>query len=163
MPPEPLRYEDIPLGLVCSAVGEYEVTRAEIVELASRFDPYPFHLDEAAGAASDFGGLVAPGVLVISVSTLLSHREVPRTAATIGLGIDELRLLRPVRAGDRLRQTTEVIERRLSLSRPDRGIVRGRRTVRNQDDIAVMTCVVTWMVARDPAEDRQDLREQPLP
>jgi acyl dehydratase len=150
MPPEPLRYEDIPLGLVCTAVDEYEVSRDEIVEFASRFDPYPFHLHEAGGAASDFGGLVAPGLLVISVSTLLSHREVPRTAAAIGLGIDELRLLRPVRPGDRLRQATEVIERRRSRSRPDRGIVRGRRTVRNQDDVAVMTCVVTWMVERAP-------------
>jgi acyl dehydratase len=143
---EPLLYEDLPLGLVTTADEEYEVTREELVEIASRFDPHPFHMDEAAGAASDFGGLVASGAHVISVSILLSHREVPRMGATVGLGLDEIRLVRPVRPGDRLRQSTEVIERRLSASRPRRGIVRGRRTVRNQDGHTVLTCVVTWMV-----------------
>jgi acyl dehydratase len=72
----------------------------------------------------------------------------PRTAAIAGLGIDELRFLAPVRPGDRLSQMTEIVETIPSRSRPDAGIVRGRRSLRNQDGVEVMTYVVAWMVAR---------------
>lgn len=163
MDDEPLCFEDIPVGLVSTASDPYEVTRDEIVEMGLRFDPQPFHVDEAAGEASDFGGLVASGVHTISVSTMLTHREVPRTAARVGLGIDEVRLLRPVRPGDRLRQTTEIVERRPSGSRPDRGIVRGRRTLVNQNGDTVFTCIVTWMVARKAPGEARGGQEAELP
>jgi acyl dehydratase len=58
-------------------------------------------------------------------------------------------MVRPVRPGDRLRQSTEVVEVCASRSRRDRGIVRARRTVRNQDDVPVLTYLLTWMVVRD--------------
>jgi acyl dehydratase len=124
------------------------MTRDEIVEVAGRWDPQPFHLDEAAARATDYKGLIASGLHTIAASIRLSTLERPKTAAVAGLGIDELRMLHPVRPGDRLDQTTEVIELRPSRSRPDRGIVRARRTVRNQDGVVVLTYVLTWMVER---------------
>ena len=126
----------------------YEITSEEIKEVAQRWDPMPFHLDEAGGEASHFGGLVASGAHTIAASIRLGALEVPRTAAIAGLGIDELRFLAPVRPGDRLSQTTEIFEARPSSSRPDAGVVRGRRSLRNQDGVEVMAYVVTWMVAR---------------
>jgi acyl dehydratase len=126
------------------------MTRDEIVEMAQRFDPQPFHLDDEAAAASHFGGLVASGLHTLAASIRLGAGEVPATAAVAGLGLDEIRMLQPVRPGDRLEQTTEVTELRPSASRPDRGIVRGKRTVRNQDGVPVMTYEVAWMVERTP-------------
>jgi acyl dehydratase len=41
--------------------GRYEVTREEVLEFAGRFDPQPFHLDDAAAAQSLFGRLAASG------------------------------------------------------------------------------------------------------
>jgi len=41
--------------------GRYEVTRDEVIEFASRYDPQPFHLDDAAAAATHFGRLAASG------------------------------------------------------------------------------------------------------
>ena len=84
----------------------------------------------------------------IAASIWLGDREMPGTAAIAGLGMDELRMRHPVRPGDRLHQSTEVIDVRPSQSRPDRGVVRGRRTVRNQDDVVVLTYFLTWMVER---------------
>jgi len=147
-PAAPLRFDDLRVGTVMSADEPYEVTRDEIVEMGRRFDPQPFHLDDDAGAASPFGGLAASGIHTLAASIRLGAREVPVTAAVAGLGIDEIRMLQPVRPGDRLQQTTEVTELRPSASRPDRGIVRGKRTVRNQDGVAVMTYTLTWMVER---------------
>jgi acyl dehydratase len=144
----PLLFDDIAPGMVLVTSDAYEMTRAEIVEVAGRWDPQPFHLDEAAAAATDFGGVVASGLHTFAASIALGAREVPGTAAVAGLGMDEMRMCHPVRPGDRLQQTTEVVEVRPSRSRPDRGIIRGRRTVRNQDGVVVLTYVLTWMVER---------------
>jgi acyl dehydratase len=144
----PLLFDDIVVGAVLTSPRPYEITAEEIKEVAQRWDPMPFHVEEAAGEASHFGGLVASGLHPIAVSIRLGTEEVPRTAAIAGLGIDRLRFLRPVRPGDRLTQTTEIIDTRPSTTRPDAGIVQGRRSVRNQDGVEVMSYVVTWMVAR---------------
>lgn len=147
-PEEPLLFDDIVVGTVMKSVEAYVVTADEIKEVARRWDPQPFHLDEAAGEASVFGGLVGSGAHTIAASIRLGALESPRTAAIAGLGIDELRFRAPIRPGDRLTQTSEVIETRASLTRPDVGIIRARRILRNQDDVEVMTYVVSWMVGR---------------
>ena len=115
---------------------------------ARRWDPQDFHLDEQTAAASEFGTLVAPAALVISVMARLSAEEVPLTATVAGLGLDQVRFVRPVLPEDRLVQTSEVIALRPSRSRPDRGIVTARRIIWNGDDQPVLTCVATWMVRR---------------
>jgi len=53
-------YEDIEIGTE-TRLGEHRFTRDSIVEFARAWDPQPFHLDEAAGAASLFGALCASG------------------------------------------------------------------------------------------------------
>jgi len=53
-------YEDIEIGAEVR-LGEHLFTRDSIVEFARVWDPQPFHLDEAAGAASLFGSLCASG------------------------------------------------------------------------------------------------------
>ena len=51
-------FEDFEVG-VWQENGTYEVTEAEIIEVAERWDPQPFHVDPVAAAESPFGGLVA--------------------------------------------------------------------------------------------------------
>lgn len=144
----PLLFDDIAVGTVLHSSEPYAVTAEEIKEVGRRWDPMPFHVDEAAGAASIFGGLVGSGGHSIIVSICLGAGEEPRIAAIAGLGIDELRFIRPLRPGDVLTQTTEIVETRPSSSRPDSGIIRGYRILRNQDGLEVLTYLVTIMVAR---------------
>ena len=147
-PDAPLLFDDIRVGTVLSTERTYEITREEIIEVAARWDPQPFHMEDEAGARSHFGGLVASGLHTLAASMRLSYDERPRTAAVAGLGFDGLRMHHPVRPGDHLRQTTEIVDVRPSATRPDRGIVQARRMVHNQDGVPVMTYVLTWMVER---------------
>ena len=55
-----LFWEDFAVGSV-RTFGAYQVTRDEVLAFARSYDPQPFHLDEAAGKASLFGGLCASG------------------------------------------------------------------------------------------------------
>jgi acyl dehydratase len=54
--------------------------------------------------------------------------------------------------GDTLRCETEILEQRVSASRPEMGIFKSRMRVFNQDGVMVMTFVSNGLVATRPTE-----------
>ena len=141
----PSYLEDFHVGQV-ERFGRYAVTRAEVLEFAGRYDPQPFHLDDAAAAANPiFGRLSASGwhTAAMMMRMLVDHNQ-SQDRQTLGSpGIDELRWLKPVYPGDTLRVESEVIEVRASRSRPEMGMVKALMTVLNQHDEPVMTQIAT--------------------
>lgn len=132
-------FEDYPVGEV-HEFGDYLVTAEEIIDFATRYDPQAFHVDPDAARASNFGGLVASGWMTASVMMRLLVDHVVSAVSSMGSpGIDELRWLKPVRPGDRLRGRLEIVESRRSVSKPDRGIVHMRQQVLNQHGEVVMS------------------------
>ncbi len=127
--------------------GSHTLTAEEIVEFARRYDPQPFHLDDAAGRQTHFGGLVASGwhTAGLMMRMMVDHLLSPETSLG-SPGIDELRWLRPVRPGDTLRVRVTMLEVLRSRSKPDRGTVRQRVEVLNQDDTVVMTLLAIGMI-----------------
>ena len=118
-----ISYEDLQVGSR-DEVGSHTFTEEEIVAFAERFDPQPFHIDQAAAQASHFGGLVASGWHTCSVMMGMLVRNRLAGSTSLGSpGIDEIRWLKPVRTGDTLRMYNSVLDKRVSKSRPDRGIV----------------------------------------
>ncbi len=142
-----LYYQDIEIGQTVH-VGEYEVTKDDVVAFASKWDPQPFHIDEHAAAASIYRGLIASGSHIMAIRTwLLHHMPVPPVILA-GLGWDEVRFPNPARVGDRLSLRIEWLEKRESQTRPDRGIVHSRITVTNQDGQPVLVHKDTILVAK---------------
>lgn len=118
-----LSYEDLQVGSR-DEVGTHTFTAEEIVEFAERYDPQPFHIDNEAAQTSPFGGLIASGWHTCSVMMGMLVRNVLTGSTSLGSpGIDEIRWLKPVRPGDSLRMFNSVLAKRVSASRPDRGIV----------------------------------------
>lgn len=144
-------YEDMQVG-ERSSVGEYPVTKEEIIEFGKRWDQSPYHVDEELARDSIFGGLVAPGAFIMAIQTCLLHRhevvEGEKTAALGRLGTDELRFRVPVRPGDRISLEIECIHKRESQSKPDRGVVTHAIALKNQKDEVVMTLKDTILVAK---------------
>ena len=145
-------FEDLVVGTKAS-FGHYEVTRDEVIEFASKFDPQPFHLDDEAAAQTYFGRMSASGWHTCAMSMRMMVDEMSRTeAASLGSpGIDELRWLKPVYPGDTLRIEAELIEKRQSKSKPHLGFTKTRQTTFNQDDEPVMTMIGNGITqVRDP-------------
>ena len=118
-----LSFEDMEIGTTFE-VGQHTFTRDEIVAFAEQFDPQPFHVDDAAAAASPFGTLIASGWHTCSVMMGLLVRNAFAGSTSMGSpGIDEIRWLKPVRVGDTIRMTNSILDKRVSSSKPDRGIV----------------------------------------
>jgi acyl dehydratase len=131
------------------ALGRRSVTREEIVDFASAWDPQPFHLDEDAARASIYGQLIASGWHTACIfMRLFADGLLNRTAALGSPGLDELRWLKPVCAGDGLDGRAEILEVRPSRSRPDRGVARIRCVVTNQHGDEVLTMIPTVMLLR---------------
>ena len=147
----PERYlEDFKDGDVFEA-GSVQVTAAEIVEFATRYDPQPFHVDVDAARRSIYGGLIASGWQTVAVTMRLLVDNIFGDTATMGSpGVDELRWLLPVRPSDTLSPRAIVLETRPSRSKPDRGVLRFRVEVSNQAGELVMTMVGIGIVGRRP-------------
>ena len=127
-----LYFEDVKVGDT-ERFGHYEVTREEIIEYARQFDPQPFHLDEEAGKASPFGGLIASGWHTgAMLIRMLNDHSIPRAATSGALGFDDLKWVKPVRPGDILSVETRVLDKAESRSRPEIGVVKVESRVLNQ-------------------------------
>jgi acyl dehydratase len=126
-----LHYEDFPDGEVLT-YGAYQVTAEEIKAFAAEYDPQPFHLDEDAGRASILGDLCASGWHVCAIMNRMNVDAYLAASASMGsFGLDEVKWLRPVLAGDVLTIRRTTLERRVSARRPDMGIVKFRWQVVN--------------------------------
>ncbi|HWH23571.1 MAG TPA: MaoC family dehydratase [Candidatus Limnocylindria bacterium] len=141
--------EDFRLGEVIESGEEYEITLDNISAFAIEYDPQPIHLDPESAADELFGGVIASGWHSLSVTMRLMVRSnIFAGAPVIGVGVDHLRYLAPVRPGDRLRARAEVLEVRPSGSRPERGYLVLRVTTSRQDGTPVLTQDWTVLVPR---------------
>lgn len=137
--PSPRYFDDFAEGQVF-AFGRIEVSEAEALAFARRYDPQSIHVDATAAAAGPFHGLILSGWHTASLMMRLYAENILDDASSLGSpGIDELRWLAPVRPGDTLSLRVTVMEARRSRSKPDRGIVTNRVEVLNQRDEVVMT------------------------
>jgi acyl dehydratase len=144
-----LAFEDFTPGRVFD-LGTTVVDRAEMVAFARRFDPQPFHLDEDAARESIFGGLAASGWFTAGLWMRAYADGVLNRATALGSpGGDELSWPAPVFAGDELHATMEVLEARLSRSRPGRGLVRLRALMRRGDDVVFRSTFTGMYGTRD--------------
>jgi len=146
-------FEDYALGEI-ERFGRYEVTRDEMIAFASKYDPQPFHLDDAEASKSPiFKAMSASGwhTAAMAMAMQVAALEAAEPAFVAGLGVDELRWLAPVYAGDVLSSEREVVELRASKSRPQMGMLRLRTTVSNQDGDAVMRFTAIVLANRRPA------------
>jgi acyl dehydratase len=122
----------------------------EIIQFAEKYDPRPFHIDEAAAARSVFAGLSASAAHTFAIFYSLTNKLHPPIRAIAALGYDELRLPNPVRPDDELDLDVRVLEKRESKSKSDRGIFRFRAFLRNQRRETVLECISNILVARRP-------------
>lgn len=156
-------FEDIAVGERV-AVGTHTFKADEIKAFATRFDPQPFHVDESAAESSHFGALCASGwhSAVIWMRLMVDHRRrmietarasgEPVAAMGPALGLRELKWLKPVYVDDTIDYASEVIETRISKSRPGVGLLSIRSTGVNQHGETVLSFISTTFVQRRPVK-----------
>lgn len=145
-------YEDLATGEVID-LGDISVSKEMIISFASEFDPFPFHLDEAAAKASLLGGLAASGWQTAALTLRMLTDSFLNTIASMGgLGFSDLKWRKPVMVGDSIGGTVTIAALRRSKHHPERGIVTLDFDIRNQKSEPVMSMRLANLVElRDPS------------
>lgn len=132
-------YEDFEVGSV-RTYGPHRVTREEIIEFATEFDPQPMHLDDEAAEKSMLKGLSASGWHTCAIMMRMIYDGFLHESSSLGApGVEEMRWLRPVRPGDELTIRLTCMEKRRSKSRPHVGLVRHDLEMTNAKGEVVLT------------------------
>ena len=144
-------FEDLEVGSE-THFGSYEVTREEVIEFASKYDPQPFHLSDEEAAKTHFGRLAASGWHTCAMAMAVIARYVveDQQAGLGSPGVDDLRWLKPVYPGDTLRVDSRIVEKTPSRSKPEIGSFRSQTTVSNQHGEPVMRMTSIVLIRRRP-------------
>jgi acyl dehydratase len=126
-------FEDFKVGQ-SETYGSVRLDEAEILRFARQYDPQPMHLDAASSQAALTGGLIASGWHTASLNMrLMADGFLLAAKAGMGSpGVSTLEWRAPVRPGDTLSGRFEILGKRASQSRPDRGFVKFRFLLANQ-------------------------------
>ena len=108
---------------------------------------HPIHFDAEYAKRSEFGRPLVVSTLTLAVLVGLSVADTSRNAVA-NLGWKEIKLPKPVFAGDTLYAESTVLAKRESKSRPDQGIVSIRTVGRNQRGEVVCEFDRTMLVMR---------------
>ncbi|VWX59324.1 Acyl dehydratase [Burkholderiales bacterium 8X] len=138
-----MKFADFYPGQVIEA-GPYLVTEDEVLQFAKAYDPQWFHVDPALAAEGPFGGLIASGWHTGAMAMrLVTDAVLAGSESFASPGLDHIRWPNPVRPGDALMLTAEVLEVRRSEKRPTLGILRWRWRMSNQRELLVLELEAT--------------------
>ena len=136
-------FEDFTAGRVFE-LGSRMLTEDEIVAFAREWDPQPLHLD---------GEVIASGWQTVCVWMRMYVDAVLNHAAMLAApGVEEVRWLRPVKPGMRLNGRTTILESWPSQRTPERGNVRLRGELIDDEGEVVMSVVGLGRVWRQSPE-----------
>src|SRR5664279_3599236 len=143
-----LHWEDFKAGAV-AIYGPRLVTREEIVAFAAEFDPQPMHLDELAASNTLLGGLGASGWHTCCLMMRMIADGFLLDSSSMGApGIEDVRLLAPLRPGTNIRIRSTVLELRASKSRPQLGLAKMSFEVLDDTDAVLMSLITSFMLGR---------------
>lgn len=135
-------FEELHIG----DVFKHEITRTvtetdNLLFTTMTHNPQPLHLDAEFGKNSIHGSIVVNSMFTAALIVGISVGDTTLGTTLGNLGFEEMKFPNPVRIGDTLRVETEVINKRESKSKPDRGIVWFEHRGYNQRDelVAQMT------------------------
>ncbi|MDA9649077.1 MaoC/PaaZ C-terminal domain-containing protein [Alphaproteobacteria bacterium] len=143
---KPKYFDDFQIGETFETEPNF-ISKDEIIDFASKYDPQAFHLDEEAAKNGPFGQLTSSGFMTLGKSfTQIFNTDVFNGSSMGAWGLDELRWTKPVYPGDTLKTKVEVLEKKLSSKNPTKGTVRLKQTVSNQNSDIVMTWISNSMI-----------------
>ena len=108
---------------------------------------HPLHFDQEYARHSEFGQCIVCSPLTLSIIVGMSVTDISQKAIA-NLGWTDIKLPRPVFAGDTLYSASEVLAMRESNSRPTAGLITVKTTGTNQDDKVVCTFERTILIAK---------------
>ena len=143
-------YEDFEVGQQFRSPSSTPIDKDSAIAFAREYDPQLQHVDEHGAKNSLFGELIVSGwqtaAITMKLKTGLDIFQNP--LGIIGMGIENVRWPRPTRPGDSLYIILTILSKRLSKSRPDRGVIQYKVETFNQRDELAMEMTTSVLMPR---------------
>ncbi len=144
-------YDDFSVG-ESFLLGSVEMIEDEMIAFATQFDPQRFHIDAEAAAETIYGGLIASGCHTMSLMMRLSVEGFLGESCVGSAGLKELLFPAPVYAGDILTLRIEILDMRVSGSRPNLGFMEIKNEmVKQNGDLGLQTQGTMLIARKDPS------------
>ena len=146
-----LYFEEFSVGQIFDHPIRRTVTETDNVLVTTlTHNPAALHLDVEYMKNTEFGRPIVNSCLTLGLMVGISVNDTTHGTTVANLGWDEVRFPQPVFPGDTLRIETEVLEVRVSKSRPDNGIVIFAHRAFNQGDVLVAHCRRSALMLKQP-------------
>jgi len=145
-------YEDFETGAVYKhwpgrTITEHDNTWFALLSMNQN----PLFIDEHYARKQALGRRPVVDTLIFSLAVGMSVADTSgKTIANLGFEI--VRFERPLFAGDSLYSESEVLEKRESASKPDRGVVRIETRAFNQDGDRILTLRRSFLAPKKPCQ-----------
>lgn len=154
-------FEDIPVGEF-HVFGSYTFSEKEIIEFGRKYAPQVYHTDPEAARDSRYRGLIVSEWHICAVWMRMMVEYMERFATGVqdgrrngaGVGIENMRWLKPVRPGHTLTYTYEIISKSDKMIRDRWGVIRSRNEAFNQNGELVFGFEVDILAERNPQPQR---------
>ena len=145
-------YEELEVGTIIKhSVGRTITEMDNVLFSTLTMNPQPLHLNEDFARNTQFGQRIVNGIFTLGLAVGLTVAELTEGTLIGNLEYEHVNHPRPMFHGDTLYVETEIISKRESKSKPDRGIVRFKHIGRNQDGTVVLEFERTALMLKKPA------------
>ena len=146
-----LYFEEFTVGQTFQHGITRTITEADNVWFSAlTHNPAPLHIDAEYMKSTEFGKPIVNSCLTLAFMVGISIGDTTVRTTVANLGWDEVRFPKPLFHGDTIRVETEVLELRVSKSRPDNGIVIFAHRAYNQHGELVGECKRSALMLRQP-------------
>lgn len=144
-----LYYEDLEIGQRIRHTQGRTVTEADnVLFCALTMNTQPLHMNEDFAAHTPFGRRIVNGIFTLGLVVGLTVADLTEGTILANLSYEKVVHPNPVFHGDTLYAESEVLDKRLSQSRPNVGIVRLKHIGRKADGTVVIELERTVMFLR---------------
>ena len=141
-------FEDFVVGDVYEHFPGRTITDADNIQFSLlTMNNHPLHCDQAYAAKSEFGKPLVNSGLTLAIVLGMTVADVSGKAIA-NLGWTDIRLTAPVFPGDTVYAESEVLDMRVSKSRPTQGIVTVRTTGKKADGTVFMSFVRSVLIPK---------------
>ena len=142
-------FEELEVGMTFEHQPGRTVTETDnLLFTVLTMNPQPLHLDAEFAKNSLHGQILVNSIFTLGLVVGLTVGDTTLGTTLGNLGFDKTTFPNPVFIGDTITVTTEVVHRRESKTKPDRGIVTFQHTGLNQRGEVVCSCTRGAMMMR---------------
>lgn len=144
-------FEELEVGAVVKhSLGRTITEMDNVLFTALTMNTQPLHLNQDFASRTQFGRRLVNGVFTLGLAVGITVPDLTEGTLVANLSYDHVQYPHPMFHGDTLYVESEVLSKRESQSKPDRGIVRFRHIGRNQDGTVVIEFERTMLILKRP-------------